>query len=256
LERFNNMISIIIPTYKEPDYLDLCLKSAINGQQHNNQIIVVVDGHYDINSQVLEKYKANIDVITFEQNSGLPRAINVGVYNAKHDIIFIVNDDNVFPFGWDENLLDRYTPNMVLSPNQIEPNPSMFQQFTIKDLGKTIQDFDLEVFWEFEQSIKLDKLELSGSTLPFMMDKLDYIRLGGWDENYPTNGVVADWDFFLKCNLSKLELVRTYNSHFYHFAQIATGTDRQQTELEAHEYARYKWGNYIRHDRIMNKKFL
>jgi glycosyltransferase involved in cell wall biosynthesis len=42
------MISVIIPTYKEPDVLDLCLRSAIEGQQNKNQIIVVVDGFYDI----------------------------------------------------------------------------------------------------------------------------------------------------------------------------------------------------------------
>jgi glycosyltransferase involved in cell wall biosynthesis len=38
-----NMISVIIPTYKSPDALDLCLESAIKGQNKENQIIVVVD---------------------------------------------------------------------------------------------------------------------------------------------------------------------------------------------------------------------
>jgi len=43
------MISVIIPTYKEPEVLDVCLKSVINGQRLNNQIIVVVDGFYEVN---------------------------------------------------------------------------------------------------------------------------------------------------------------------------------------------------------------
>jgi glycosyltransferase involved in cell wall biosynthesis len=33
------MISVIIPTYKEPQVLDLCLRSAIEGQKNKNQII-------------------------------------------------------------------------------------------------------------------------------------------------------------------------------------------------------------------------
>ena len=41
----------------------------------------------------------------------------------------------------------------------------------------------------------------SGSTLPIFMNKYDYIRLGGWDENYEA-GMVADWDFFLKCAIA------------------------------------------------------
>ena len=51
------MISVIIPTYKEPDALDLCLKSAIEGQSNKNQIIVVVDGFYDLNKEVLKIIK-------------------------------------------------------------------------------------------------------------------------------------------------------------------------------------------------------
>ena len=48
------MISVIIPTYKNPEMLDLCLKSTIEGQKNKNQIIVVVDGFYDLNKEALE----------------------------------------------------------------------------------------------------------------------------------------------------------------------------------------------------------
>lgn len=248
------MISVIIPTYKEPDYLDLCLKSAIEGQDFNNEIIVVVDGFYEINKPVLDKYKGKINIVDLEENYGLCRGTNIGVYAAKHDTILVVNDDNVFPKNWDTNLLQDFDSNTVLTPNQIEPNPSMFRQFVISDLGKTVEEFNLTEFQNYEKSVSKLNKDYSGSTLPFMMSKTDYLRLGGWDENYPTNGVVADWDFFLKCSLSNLKMMRTYNCHFYHFAQIATGKDRREVEMQAHDYARYKWGNYIQHDPISNKK--
>ena len=32
------MISIIIPTYRNPEYLDICLKSAIEQQHNKNEI--------------------------------------------------------------------------------------------------------------------------------------------------------------------------------------------------------------------------
>ena len=38
------MISLIIPTYKNPEVLELCLRSAIEGQEQDNEILVVVDG--------------------------------------------------------------------------------------------------------------------------------------------------------------------------------------------------------------------
>jgi glycosyltransferase involved in cell wall biosynthesis len=250
------MISVIIPTYKSPEMLDLCLRSAIEGQQNKNQIIVVVDGFYELNKEVLEKWSEHIDVLNLEQNVGLCRGTNLGVYNAKYDKVLIVNDDNVFPYEWDKELLKDYVPNLVISPNQIEPTPSMFKQFHIRDCGSDPKTFSLENYWKYEEPLRGLSPDESGSTLPIFMSKIDYLRVGGWDENYEL-GLVADWDFFLKCQLSGLKMLRTYNCHFYHFASVSVnGEKRQKAEIEGHEYAKYKWGTYIKHDPQTNLKFL
>ena len=55
------MISLIIPTYKNPDYLDICLKSAIENQSNKNEIIVAVDGFIEESQHILDKYKDNIN---------------------------------------------------------------------------------------------------------------------------------------------------------------------------------------------------
>ena len=79
------MISTVITTYKEPEYLNLCLKSAIEGQSLKNQILVVVDGFYEINKEVLKKYEKHIDVLSIEENVGMIRAMNLGHYNSQYD---------------------------------------------------------------------------------------------------------------------------------------------------------------------------
>ena len=251
-------ISVIIPTYKSPEALDLCLTSAIKGQQNRkNQIIVVVDGFYDLNKEILKKHSEYIDVLNLEENVGLCRGTNLGVYNAQHDKILIVNDDNVFPENWDLSLLELYQPNSVISPNQIEPYPSMFPQFTIENLGTDPKTFDLEKFWLFDYHVASGgKIDETGSTLPIFMSKIDYLKVGGWDENYEL-GLVADWDFFLKCQLSGMKMLRTYNCHFYHFASVSTnGEKRKQAETNGHEYAKYKWGSYIKHNPTNNLKYI
>jgi len=250
------MISVIIPTYKSPQMLNLCLRSAIEGQQNKNQIIVVVDGFYDLNKDVLDQWSDSIDILNLETNQGLCRGTNLGVYNAKHDKVLIVNDDNVFPKHWDSILELNWVDGSLISPNQIEPYPSMFSQFHIKDLGKNIYEFDLDKFWEYEKSISTEKQDGFGSTLPIFMSKLDYLKIGGWDENYEL-GMVADWDFFLKANLNNIALIRLYNLHFYHFASASTnGNARQTAETNGHNYAKYKWGSYIQHDPVNNQKFI
>ena len=254
------MISVIIPTYKEPEVLDVCLKSVIEGQKHHNQIIVVVDGFYDLNRRILEKYKDYINILNLEDNVGLSRATNLGVYNAQCDIILIVNDDNVFPKDWDVRLLETYQENSVITPNQIEPTPSMFRQFHIKDLGRDPKTFDLEAFRVFEVNSSKMVKDINGSTLPIFMSKKDYLKVGGWDESYP-GGWVVDCEFFMKCNLNGVGSIRLYNISFYHFVSVGTKSEERikeslYKEQMCHEAFRYKWGSYMKRDYPTNRIFV
>jgi glycosyltransferase involved in cell wall biosynthesis len=264
------MISVIIPTYKTTHALDLCLESAIKGQQNKNQIIVVVDGHYDLNKEVLEKYSEHIDILDLVENVGACKALNLGVYNAQYDKILMVNDDNVFPQHWDTILeeewdicSEKYPEGFALTPNQIEPFPSMFKQFIIEDLGRDPKTFDLEKFWLFNYHYASgNKIEENGSTWPILMNKYDYLKVGGFAEDYPSqSGFVTDWEFFMKCQMSGLKMIRTWNCHFYHFVALSNKAPEQlmQSKLEesdCHEYAKYKWGNYIYHNQETNLKFI
>ena len=254
-------ISVIIPTYKEPEVLDVCLNSAIKNQKGTNQIIVVVDGFYELNRKVLEKYSDNIDVLDLEENAGLQKATNLGVYNARYDKILIVNDDNVFPKDWDEKLLEVWQEGAVITPNQIEPIPSMFRQFNIKNLGRDPLTFDLEAYMTYAEEISVDRVEETGSTLPIFMSKKNYLTIGGWDEAYPGAWVV-DWDFFLKCELAGFKMLRSYNCHFYHFVSIGTEATPEERQLKAtkerecHLYFNYKWGVPAQHNPVNNSKAL
>lgn len=252
------MISVIIPTYKEPEALDLCLTSCINGQNNENEIIVVVDGFYELNKSVLEKHSEYIKVLNLEENKGLAIATNYGVYSATNEMVLIVNDDNVFPSNWDTNInTDKsLLENNVLSINQIEPIPSIFKQFEIKDFGRDIKSFNYDAFDKYNKKISRDIVESTGSTLPFVISKTNYLKIGGWDIDYPSPTVV-DWDFFYKCQLSGLGLTRTYKLHFYHFVSLGTSINpekRRIDEVNGHEYFRFKWGGYAKMNSNNNLK--
>jgi glycosyltransferase involved in cell wall biosynthesis len=174
------MISVIIPTYKSPEALDLCLRSAIEGQEKENELIAITDGYYNLNKYILDKYEDHISILDLEQNQGLSMATNLGVYNATNDNILIVNDDNVFPDKWDTRLVELgEMKGKVCAPNQIEPQPSMFKQFVIQDLGRDPKTFDLERYWEYEQEVAKSLVDDSGSTLPIYMNRLDFLTIGG-----------------------------------------------------------------------------
>ena len=259
----NKPISIIIPTYLAPDHLSLCIESIVKGQANpENEILVIVDGNYETNKEVLNRWKDNIKVINFEENVGLPRGTNVGVSSSINELVLVINDDNLLGKNFDKILTENYKDGMCISMNQIEPNPSMFKQFYIKDLGRDPLTFDLDNFYKEEQFISNEYgreqggMDNTGSTLPFFMSKIDYLKIGGWDIEFDKTGVVADWEFFLRCQLNHIQMIRTYRTHAYHFGSITTGTNRQTVEREGHEYSRFKWGNYIQLESHTNKKYL
>ena len=240
------MISVIIPTYRNPEYLDICLQSAIDQQDNENEIIVAVDGFYDESKDVLEKYKDNISVLDLGHNQGMQQALNLGVINASNEKIFILNDDNVFCSGWDTIIEKSLNKNSVLTLNQIEPTGPGIFDFPVKDFGRNPKQFDYPGFIEYEKSIKEDKLTLNGGIFPFAMYKKDYMIVGGFDVMYQSP-FICDWDFFLKLDLNGIGFTRTHEAHLYHFGSTATkngneGEMFKATEEPAAQLFMYKWG--------------
>ena len=188
-------------------------------------------------------------------------ATNLGVYHSSFDTILVVNDDNVFPKNWDVILSQELKPKSVLTPNQIEPNPSIFPQFIIHNFGKVPKDFSVPNFQEKEISFRKQMIDNRGSTLPFAMNRYDYLAVGGWDEHYPSPHVV-DWDFFLKCEYWGLQMQRTYACNFYHFAGAATRKTPEQNqessrkEALSHGFFQEKWKGQSFHDPSNNSKLL
>ena len=167
------MISLIIPTYRNPEYLDICLKSAIEQQAFENEIIVAVDGFVEESQEILDKYKDDINVLDLVQNQGMQQALNLGVMNATNEIIFIVNDDNVFCKDWDKVILDtlKDKEKTVLTLNQIEPTGPGIFKFPVKDFGSNPKEFKYNEFIEYEKSIRKNELTIDGGIFPFAMYK-------------------------------------------------------------------------------------
>jgi GT2 family glycosyltransferase len=245
-------ISVIIPSYKTPQYLNLALKSATENQVNTqNQIIAVIDGFSAMYEEVIDRYKSTVHFLVNDENKGQTYCHNTGVMLADNEQILIINDDNVFPYMWDAALVEAalLVPNGVFTPNQIEPTPSIFKSFVYQDFGTMTENFEYDKFVEFARSVSRSYFSLDGSTWPVCMSKKWYMILGGIDPNFPSPAV-ADWDFFLRCELAGLECKRYFGAHFYHFAGASTKATPEMEqahiakEQQSFEYFAHKWGYY------------
>lgn len=272
------MISLIIPTYKNPNYLDICIKSALeNSIMDETEIIVIVDGFFDMNKTVLDKYSqhSKINIISFEENHGMAMAINYGVFQSNNPWVFIINDDNVMSKEWDsrlENQILNYcqhktksvkTDKICFSVNQIEPTgPSMFN-FVVKDFGKDINSFQYNDWLNYELELSNNSIhndfENSGSIFPFVMLKKYYMAIGGLDLYYNSPNIV-DWDFFLRLQLLEFETPRILKMHLYHFGSVSTKKNSESQSFVNREHAAIeqyidKWGVSPHNDSGTNFKF-
>ena len=244
------MISVVIPSYRSPKYLDICLSSLFEGQTISNEVIVIIDGFVEESQWVIDKYSDRVGFIEFPENRGMQSGLNFGVYHASNEKCLIVNDDNVFPYQWDKVLEEYDVTDTIVTPNQIEPDgPGMFN-FPVKDFGRNAIDFDYGDFVNYEQSIRKDEDTPDGEIFPFFFLKKNYMMVGGFDTIY-NSPFICDWDFFLKMEMMGIKFIRSHKLHFYHFGSKATknrDTDKQDETMfrsgegEAYQMFEYKWG--------------
>jgi len=217
----NDGITVIIPTYRNPKYLSLCLRSAIKGKKlKTTEIIVVVDGFYSESQEVLELYKEHINVFDLGSNRGMGYAINIGAYNANNSSLLICNDDNVFAKNWDENISNLDLSFKVWTLEQIETSAGMFN-FTVANFGKTPEEFQYDEFIKFCEENQSNMDTLKGEIFPYLISRKNFMACGGFDLLF-SGPCHVDWDHFLKLELMGLQFRRTYKTMLYHFGSVVT----------------------------------
>lgn len=241
------MITVVIPTYRNPECLDVCLKSIVDNQSQKNEIIVSVDGFIEESQHVLDKYKDSITVLDLQQNQGMQTALNLAVMNATNECILIINDDNVLCRDWDAVIEKHFTGSgKVITVNQVEPRGPGIFNFHVKDFGTRPQDFKYQEFIEYEPTVRSTNVTPDGGIFPFVISKKDYMIVGGFDTMYQSP-FICDWDFFLKLDLNNVQFVRINDINFYHFGSYATKNGKEgqmfrATESPAAQVFYYKWG--------------
>lgn len=134
-----HLVSVIIPTYKRPDFLDRAIDSVLSQTYKNIEIIVVDDNNPDTEGRKrteakMAKYADDprVHYIKHEYNKNGSAARNTGVRASKGDFVAFLDDD------------DRYLPKKIESQvNKLLSLPSEWgfcynQYYTQKGDGPLI----------------------------------------------------------------------------------------------------------------------
>lgn len=256
-------ISVIIPTYKEPNHLRLCIDSALRSLVDlEDEILVWVDGTGNLpeNKAVIDFYKENKFVYFFisDVNRGMCVGMNELVRRARNNYCLIVNDDHVFPRNWDLEIAKYTSPHRILVFNTIERIGSMFMGVEIQDFGTDPGNFKLEEYLAASYDPTHGPVTNGNiCRLPFLINKWDYLALEGWDEQC-IHGLQADDDFFLRAKIVGHQTWFIPQLKFYHFSMTSVNNNslvengkqsRTEAEQKNIQYLYWKWGgNVPRHN--------
>ena len=88
--------SVVIPLYNKAEYIEDTLKSVLNQNYKNFEIVIVNDGSTDQSVPILRQY-ADISILEHNRSLGYGAALKTGIQAAKGDYIAIYDMDNTYP---------------------------------------------------------------------------------------------------------------------------------------------------------------
>ncbi len=233
------MISIIIPTYNNLNYLKLCLKSLKKNSSFNHEIIIHIN---DGSDGTLDFIKANNYKYTSSYNNiGLCSSINRAAKLVSNRYILYSHDDMYFCPNWDKILLDEVKSlnhdDFYLSGTMIEPNS-----------GHIVCDFgvDLNTFNEDELLSKYRDINFydhQGSHFaPHLVSKKMWDKVGGFSEEF-NPGIASDPDFNMKLWREGVRIFKGLNDFkVYHFGSLTTRKKRNFIQNRGDRTFLKKWG--------------
>ncbi len=97
--QYEPFVSIIVPAFNEERVIEATIRSLLNSDYDNFEIIVVDDGSQDRTSEVVREHFSEQPLVRLftEPNAGKAAALNLGMRHAKGDVIVALDADTQFP---------------------------------------------------------------------------------------------------------------------------------------------------------------
>ncbi len=211
------MFSILIPTFNNLKYLEICIKSLKKNSKFDHEILVHVNEGTDGTIEYLKKNQ--IKYTYTKENVGMPRALNISSKKAQFNYILISHDDFYYCPGWD---IEFEKEIKLLNHNNFYLSGTMVRAGQVYfDAGDNYDSFNESKLLNNLESIKT--FNFQGTTkCPGLVHKDIWKKVGGWSEEFsPTGG--DDTDFAMKLWKNDIRIFKGLGKSLaYHFGSITT----------------------------------
>ncbi len=118
------MVSIIIPSYKDP-YLQKTIDSILENAKGKIEVILVLDGY--IPEEPI-KSDARVKTLQLPKNLGMRGAINTGIKKAKGKFIMKCDSHCIFAPGFDKIMAKNCKENWLMVPRRYSIDEGTWQK--------------------------------------------------------------------------------------------------------------------------------
>lgn len=244
--------SVIIPSWNNLEYLQLCIDGLRQNSTFPHQIIVHVNEGNDGTIAWLDA-QADIDYTWSKENIGICYGLNIARSLARADYICYLNDDMYVLPEWDKYLYEEIEkighPMFILSGTPIEPRDTGNACVIVRDYGDSLEHFDRErLLKEFSTLPKEDWL---GSTWPPIVLHRDLWDIVGGLSIEFSPGMYSDPDLSRKLWEAGVRYFKGLGkSRVYHFGSKSTKRKRMN---RGKDKFLMKWGIS---NSVFNTKYL
>jgi len=237
-------ISIIIPTFKNFDYLRLCITSIEKNSKYSHQIIVHINGTDEKTENFLLDNK--IEYTKSTENLGLCSGVNIAAKKSTTEYIMYSHDDMYYLPKWDlhleneiKNIKNEFFYLSLTHISSMTAVKGDLQHITF-DCGSVLENFDEnKLLANFEQFKFRD---LQGSHwAPHIIHKNIWTKIGGFSEEF-NPGFASDPDLNMKLwNLGVRIFKGLSKSRVYHFGSITTRKNKKIIKNNGKKTFLIKW---------------
>jgi len=182
-------LTIPICTWKSPELLKNCLNSLIKSSTVPTKFLVIIQEIDHESISICEKL--NIEYINIPNNFGALLAIDFIIPFLNSDYIAIINDDMIFPVGWDKKLIDTIEVNYPCTASAVlverNNNDPLYQKNVISDDLGDIDDKTFEKFNYKYQNGFYKKQYTFSRQHPIIIKSEDFLKVNGYTDGWDMN---------------------------------------------------------------------
>ncbi|MBD7909851.1 MULTISPECIES: glycosyltransferase family 2 protein [Clostridium] len=246
--------SIIILTYNNLEYTQICVKSIKQYNSSDSYELLVVDNNSSDDTPNWLNEQSDIKCILNKENKGFPAGCNQGIMIAeKENDIFLLNNDTVIMPNSIFNLrLALYSNENIGATGSVSNSISYYQQ-----ISNQYGTFDEYMDYALQNNIPNDeeyeqRLKLVGFAMLIKRKVLD--KIGLLDERF-TPGNFEDDDISLRIVMEGYKLLLCRDSYIHHFGSVSfkKDADKYIKLLNTNEKKfEEKWGFSTRYNLIID----